>query len=75
MIFKNLLCKVLVLLIRIYQYTLSPFLGKFCRYYPTCSDYSIQAIHKYGPFKGLYLSIKRILSCNPWGGHGFDPVP
>jgi len=46
-----------------------------CRYSPTCSVYTIEALNKYGLFKGTYLSVKRILSCNPWGGHGFDPVP
>ncbi|HEY4785679.1 MAG TPA: membrane protein insertion efficiency factor YidD [Bacteroidales bacterium] len=75
MLFKKLLSKFFIGLIRIYQYTLSPFIGRQCRYYPTCSNYSIEALQKHGPFKGLYLSIKRILSCNPWGGHGFDPVP
>lgn len=74
-IFKNLLIRFLTTLIRIYQYTLSPFIGRQCRYYPTCSNYSIEALHKHGPFKGLWLSMKRILSCNPWGGHGYDPVP
>lgn len=62
-------------LIRIYQYTLSPFIGRSCRFTPTCSNYSIEAFKKYGPFKGTYLSVKRILRCNPWGGHGYDPVP
>ena len=46
-----------------------------CRYYPTCSVYSIEALKKYGPIKGSYYSIKRILSCHPWGGSGYDPVP
>lgn len=46
-----------------------------CRYTPTCSEYAIQAIKKYGPFKGLILAIKRIGRCHPWGGHGYDPVP
>ncbi len=64
-----------VLLIRIYQYTLSPFIGRSCRYTPTCSHYSVEAIKKYGPVKGGKLSIKRIASCNPWGGSGYDPVP
>jgi len=74
-IFKNWLSKLFIILIRGYQYTLSPILGRNCRYYPTCSQYSIEAFHKYGPIKGMILSIKRILSCNPWGGHGYDPVP
>ena len=67
--------KFLILLIRIYQITLSPFIGRSCRYYPTCSNYGIEAIQKYGAIKGSWLTIKRILSCNPWGGSGYDPVP
>jgi putative membrane protein insertion efficiency factor len=55
--------------------TLSPWLGKSCRYIPTCSNYGIEAIQKYGFFKGGWLTFKRILSCNPWGGSGYDPVP
>lgn len=62
-------------LIKVYQYTLSPMLGASCRYQPTCSQYGIEALKKYGPFKGGYLTVKRIASCNPWGGHGHDPVP
>lgn len=64
-----------ILLIRFYQYTISPMLGANCRYTPSCSEYSVNAFKKHGVFKGFYLSIKRILSCNPWGGHGYDPVP
>lgn len=67
--------KFLILLIRIYQVTLSPFIGRNCRYTPTCSNYGIEAIKKYGAIKGGWLTIKRILSCNPWGGSGYDPVP
>ena len=66
---------ILILPIKFYQYALSPMLGASCRYTPTCSAYSIQALKKHGPLKGSYLAIKRILSCNPWGGHGHDPVP
>ena len=53
-------------LIKIYKFLISPFLGQSCRYFPTCSDYSIEALKNYGFFKGLYLSVKRILSCHPW---------
>ena len=67
--------KFLIFLVRIYQYTLSPFLGANCRYQPTCSAYSVEALQVHGPIKGLYLALKRILSCHPWGGHGYDPVP
>ena len=72
---KQLPAKFLILLIRIYQVTLSPFIGRSCRYTPTCSNYGIEAIQKHGAIKGGWLTIKRILSCNPWGGSGYDPVP
>jgi putative membrane protein insertion efficiency factor len=66
---------ILILFVRIYQYTLSPFIGRSCRYTPTCSQYSIDALKKYGAFKGGWMGLKRIVSCNPWGGSGYDPVP
>ena len=72
---KKLIGKFFILLINVYKYTLSPFLGQSCRYTPTCSTYSIEAIEKYGPFKGGWMALKRIGSCNPWGGSGYDPVP
>jgi uncharacterized protein len=62
-------------LIKVYQYSISPLLGPSCRYEPSCSQYSIEALKKHGILKGMYLSIKRIGSCHPWGGHGHDPVP
>ena len=58
-----------------YKYCISPLLPPSCRYTPTCSEYALQAIKKYGPFKGGWLTIKRISKCHPWGGHGYDPVP
>ncbi|HML56846.1 MAG TPA: membrane protein insertion efficiency factor YidD [Ferruginibacter sp.] len=64
-----------MLLIRAYQLIISPWLGSKCRYTPTCSQYAIEAFKKYGPLKGFYLTVKRVLSCHPWGGHGHDPVP
>ena len=69
------LTKLFIGLIRLYQITLSPCLGGACRYTPTCSNYGIEALQKYGAFKGGWLTIKRVLSCNPWGGSGYDPVP
>jgi putative membrane protein insertion efficiency factor len=72
---KKITGKVLIGSIKFYQYSISPLLGANCRYYPTCSHYSIDAIKKHGPLKGGKLSIKRIVSCNPWGGSGYDPVP
>ena len=76
----NLLKKVaifpFILLIRFYQVCLSPLKGgPSCRFTPTCSQYALEAFRKHGPFKGLYLSVRRILRCHPWGGHGYDPVP
>ncbi len=64
-----------ILLIKLYQWGISPWLGSKCRYTPTCSQYGIEALKKYGPVKGLWLTVKRIVRCNPWGGHGYDPVP
>lgn len=72
---KKVLVFILVGIIKLYQITLSPFIGRSCRYLPTCSNYGIEAIRKYGPFKGTYLTLKRVLSCHPWGGSGYDPVP
>lgn len=62
-------------LIKIYQLVISPWLGPSCRYTPTCSQYGLEAIKKYGPLKGGWLTLKRIARCNPWGGNGHDPVP
>jgi uncharacterized protein len=64
-----------VLLVRFYQVAISPFLPSACRYTPTCSQYTIEALKTHGLLKGGWLSIKRIASCNPWGGRGYDPVP
>lgn len=64
-----------IFLIKIYQWGISPLLGAKCRYTPTCSQYGVEALRKHGLFKGGWLTAKRILSCNPWGGHGYDPVP
>lgn len=62
-------------LIKVYQYTLSPFIGRNCRFMPSCSNYGIEALRKHGAIKGSILTIYRILRCNPWGGSGYDPVP
>ncbi len=61
-------------LIRMYQLFISPYLPKQCIYYPTCSDYTYQAIVKYGPFKGVFLGMKRIFRCTPWHRGGYDPL-
>ena len=62
-------------LIRLYQLVVSPILGPKCRFTPTCSHYGLEALKKYGLFKGTWLTVKRIARCHPWGGHGYDPVP
>lgn len=64
-----------ILLIKIYQYVLSPLIGPKCRFTPTCSHYAIDAFKKYGIFKGGWLAVKRIANCRPGGGSGYDPVP
>tara|TARA_Y100000991_G_scaffold184987_1_gene148984 strand:- start:848 stop:1072 length:225 start_codon:yes stop_codon:yes gene_type:complete len=66
---------VVILLIKIYQKVVSPWTHASCRYKPTCSSYSIDAFQKHGLRKGLVLTLKRISSCHPWGGSGYDPVP
>lgn len=72
---RQALVYLLIFPVKIYQWTISPMIGPSCRYTPTCSTYSIEALKKHGPIKGLWLTIKRIASCNPWGGSGYDPVP
>ena len=66
---------ILLLPIRFYQVCISPYTPPSCRFTPTCSEYARQALLKHGPVKGLWLAVKRILRCNPWGGSGYDPVP
>ncbi|MBL4624814.1 MAG: membrane protein insertion efficiency factor YidD [Flavobacteriales bacterium] len=66
---------ILIRIIKLYQVVISPFFPATCRYTPTCSEYGVQAIKKYGPLKGLFLAMKRIGSCHPLGGNGYDPVP
>jgi uncharacterized protein len=73
---SSILVLLLLIPIRIYQKFISPFLPATCRYTPTCSAYSMQALQKHGPIKGFYLAALRILSCHPWSKkHGHDPVP
>jgi putative membrane protein insertion efficiency factor len=64
-----------IVLVKFYQWVISPWLPAACRHYPTCSNYAIQAFKMHGPIKGLILTTWRILRCNPWGTHGYDPVP
>ena len=74
----NIFTLILVKFIKLYKYLISPLFGHSCRYLPTCSEYSVDALKEYGFFKGLFMSIKRILSCHPikflGGGEGFDSV-
>lgn len=67
--------KIFILLIRFYQKFISPLFPAKCRYYPTCSQYTLEAIQEYGVIKGTYLGIKRILRCHPFHKGGYDPVP
>lgn len=64
-----------VLLVRFYQIAISPLKPPTCRFSPTCSSYTLEALKRYGLFKGGKLAIKRIMRCHPWGGSGYDPVP
>ena len=70
----NIISQILILFIKAYKFLFSPLLGHSCRYLPTCSDYCIEALKIHGLFKGVFMSFKRILSCNPWGKFGYDPV-
>ncbi|MBC6696259.1 membrane protein insertion efficiency factor YidD [Terrisporobacter mayombei] len=71
---NTLLAKLCIYLIRFYQKYISPLIGPTCRFYPTCSHYSIEAFRKYGVFKGMYLTIKRVLKCHPFHPGGYDPL-
>ncbi len=72
---KKLLGSFFIILIRIYQGAISPYLMPACRYSPSCSAYGAEAIRLHGPFRGGLLALKRIARCHPWGGSGYDPVP
>lgn len=65
----------LITLVKFYRACISPLFPPICRFTPTCSAYAIEALRKYGPVKGLWLAVKRICRCHPWGGSGYDPVP
>ena len=72
---KYILSLPFIFLIKLYQWILSPLLGPKCRFTPTCSQYGMEVFKRYGPVKGLRLTINRMRKCHPWGGHGYDPVP
>jgi len=80
--FKKIVCwirwiliKILMLPVYFYKYVISPMTPASCRHIPSCSEYAVEALKIHGPFKGIYLATRRILKCNPWGTHGYDPVP
>ena len=72
---KNIFSLLIIGLVKFYQAAISPWLGRSCRYSPTCSHYMIEAVDEWGPLKGFWMGIKRIGRCHPWGGDGYDPVP
>ena len=74
-VLKKILVFPFVLLIKFYQICIIPLKPPSCSFTPTCSQYALEAFRKHGPIKGLYLSVRRILRCHPWGGSGYDPVP
>ena len=67
--------RLLVALLRAYQYAISPYLGRRCRYFPSCSEYAAEAVQKHGAIKGGWLGAKRLCRCHPWHPGGYDPVP
>lgn len=62
-------------LVHIYRWTLSPFVGRNCRFEPTCSNYALEALSRHGAIRGGWLTLRRLARCHPWGGWGYDPVP
>jgi putative membrane protein insertion efficiency factor len=72
---REMLIKIALLPVRFYQLAISPLTGPTCRYTPTCSQYTVEAIREWGILKGWWMGMKRIASCHPWGKHGHDPVP
>jgi putative membrane protein insertion efficiency factor len=73
-LFMRILGKIFVVLVRAYQVCISPFIGPCCRFYPTCSEYAISAVRRYGPFRGVFLGLMRLLRCHPLHPGGYDPV-
>ena len=72
---NGIIVEIPIMLIKLYRLFISPILGSNCRYIPSCSEYAIESLRNHGLLKGSYMSLKRILSCRPGGGHGYDPVP
>ncbi|MFZ5512361.1 MAG: membrane protein insertion efficiency factor YidD [Pseudomonadota bacterium] len=67
--------RILITALRAYQYAISPLLGRNCRFFPSCSEYAVEAVAKHGGGKGAWLAVKRVCRCHPWHPGGFDPVP
>ena len=74
-VFKRLCAAPLIVVVRFYQLCISPLTPPACRFTPTCSQYALEALRKYGPLKGGWLTLRRLARCHPWGGSGYDPVP
>jgi putative membrane protein insertion efficiency factor len=72
---KSVLSRPLIWLIRAYQLAISPMLGNRCRFFPSCSEYAMEALEKHGPLRGLWLGVRRVGRCHPWHPGGYDPVP
>ena len=72
---SRIVSEALILPIRFYQRVISPLTPPSCRFTPTCSQYAIEALQKHGPVRGLWLTLRRLSRCHPWGGSGYDPVP
>ena len=72
---RSVFSKVLIAFIKAYRLVLSPWLGQQCRFHPTCSQYALEAVEQHGPYRGSWLSLKRLASCHPWHAGGIDPVP
>lgn len=73
--FRRIAALPLIGLVELYRHAVSPLLPPSCRYTPTCSQYALEALRKYGPLKGSWLTLRRLSRCHPWGGSGYDPVP
>ncbi len=67
--------QIILLLIKVYRLILSPFIGQHCRYTPTCSEYALESVERYGAMQGSWLAVKRLSRCHPWHAGGYDPVP
>jgi uncharacterized protein len=67
--------RILIAIVQVYRYTLSPLLGQHCRFYPSCSTYAVEALDRHGPWRGSWLAVRRLACCHPWHHGGYDPVP